>query len=148
MTRRFRSPAIIGLIILIAAISFYAFARRDQTPEQTFAATINRACAPWDGSAFTISIPMEGQGITVSMYQSPEIQFPTTFSFPDDTLNIGTALLIVPLGSPEPLTGKVSLQRVLQDTPVAGQFELVTKAGEHFKGKFIAEWGNEIVLCG
>jgi hypothetical protein len=137
-----------GLLILISGITWIGFTRRDQKPEQTFSATINHDCAPWDGSAFKISTPMEGQGVTISIYQSPELKFPTTFSFPDDALRIGTAQLILPLGSPEPLTGKVSFQRVVQDTPVVGQFDLVTDAGKHFKGKFIAEWGNERVLCG
>jgi len=91
---------------------------------------------------------MQGKGITISIYQSPDIKFPTAFLFPDDTMNVGNALLILPIGSPEQLTGKVSFQGVGQDIPVEGQFELVTNAGEHFKGKFIAEWKNEIVYCG
>jgi hypothetical protein len=139
---------VIGLLILIFGMTWISFTRRNQKPAQTFPATINRDCAPWDGSAFTISIPMEGQSITISIYQSPEIKFPTTFSFPDDTMSVGTALLILPIGSPEQLTGKVVLQGVEQDRPVAGQFDLITNTGEHFKGKFIAEWGNEMVLCG
>jgi len=117
-------------------------------PERTFPATINRDCAPWHGSAFTVSIPMEGEGIAISIYQSPEIKLPTTFSFPDKTLRAGNALLILSIGSAEQLTGNVSFQGVRQDTSVKGQFDLVTNAGEHFKGKFIAEWRNEIVLCG
>lgn len=148
MTSRFRSRAIIGLNILIAGIALYAFARRDPASEQIFPATINRDCAPWDGSAFTVTIPVEGKGIAISIYQSPDIKLPTAYLFPDDTMSIGNALLILPIGSPEQLTGKVSFQRVLQDIPVEGQFDLVTNAGEHFKGNFIAEWGNELVLCG
>lgn len=137
-----------GLLTLLFGITWISFTSRDQKPVPTFPATIHRDCAPWDGSAFTVSIPMEGQQVTISIYQSPEIQFPTTFSIPDDRMSIGNALLILPIGSPEPLTGKVSFQRVVQDIPVAGGFDLVTEAGKHFKGKFIAKWGNEIVLCG
>jgi len=136
------------LILLIISIAWYAFATRKPTTIQVYPATINRDCAPWDGSAFTVSIPMQGKGITISIYQSPDIKFPTAFLFPDDTMNVGNALLILPIGSPEQLTGKVSFQGVGQDIPVEGQFELVTNAGEHFKGKFIAEWKNEIVYCG
>jgi len=148
MTRRIYSLTIISLIILIAGFALYALARRSQILEQTFSATINHDCAPWDGSAFTVSIPMEGEGIAISIYQSPEIEHPTTFLFAEDTLSTGNALLILPLGSPQQLTGKVSFQKVAQDKPVKGQFDLVTSAGEHFKGKFSAEWKNEIVLCG
>jgi hypothetical protein len=148
MTRRSRSFAIISLTILLTGIALDAWARRSQMPEQIFPATINRDCAPWDGSAFTVSIPMQGAGISISIYQSPDIKLPTAFLFPDDTLSVGNALLILPIGSPEALTGKVAFQRVGQDIPVKGTFDLVTKAGEHFKGKFIAEWGNEIIYCG
>ena len=148
MTRHVRSIAIVSLIILITGIALYARLRRDQTPEHIFPATINRDCAPWDGSAFIVSIPVEGTRITISIYQWPDIKFPTTFLFPDDTMSIGNALLILPMGSPEQLTGKVSFQRVGQDIPVEGQLDLITNAGEHFKGKFSAEWGNEVVYCG
>ena len=132
----------------MAGLALYALARRSQMPEQTFSATINRDCAPWDGSAFTVSIPMKGQGIAISIYQSPEIKHPTTFLFAEDTLSTGNALLILPIGAPEQLTGKVSFQKVAQDTPVKGRFDLVTNSGKHFKGKFSAKWKNEIVLCG
>jgi hypothetical protein len=148
MTRRILSISIIGLILIITAIAWYAFAARNQRPVQLVSATINRDCAPWDGSAFTVSIPMQGKGITISIYQAPDLKLPATFVFPDDTLSVGNALLILPIDSPELLTGEVSFQRGAQDIPVEGQFDLVTEAGEHFKGKFIAEWGNEIIYCG
>ena len=148
MTRRILSVSIIGLTLIITAIAWYAFAARNQRPVQIVSATINRDCAPWDGSAFTVSIPVQGAGITISIYQSPNIKLPATFLFPDDTLNVGNALLILPIGSPEPLTGKVHFERVGQDIPVEGQFDLVTNTGEHFKGKFIAVWENEIIYCG
>ncbi len=63
-------------------------------------------------------------------------------------MSTGNALLILPVGSPEQLSGHVYFQRVSQDVPVEGTFDLITKAGEHFTGKFIAEWGNEIIYCG
>lgn len=148
MTHRLRFLAVVGLIILITGIAFYAFTKRSQAPEQIFPATINDDCAPWDGSAFTVSIPMKDMGISISIYQAPDIKFPTTFSFPDGTLNVGNALLIMPIDSPKELTGKVSFQGVQQGSPVEGTFDLTTVTGERFKGKFIAEWGNEIVYCG
>jgi hypothetical protein len=148
MARHIRSITIISLTILVTGIALYAFSTRNQPPAQIFPATINRDCAPWDGSAFTVSIPMQGKAITISIYQSPDIKLPTTFLFPDDTLSVGNALLLLPVGSPGPLTGKVSFQRVVPGIPVEGQFDLLTNAGEHFKGQFIAEWKNEIVFCG
>jgi hypothetical protein len=148
MTRRILVISIIGLILLFTGIAWYLSAARNQRPAQIISATINRDCAPWDGSAFTISVPLEGRGINISVYQSPDIKLPTSFSFQDDPMSTGNVLLILPIGSPEQLTGRVYFQRVSQDVPVEGTFDLVTKAGEHFKGKFIAEWGNEIIYCG
>jgi len=148
MTCRLRSLAFVGLIILIGGIAFYAFTKRSQAAEQIFPATINRDCAPWDGSAFTVSIPMKDMGISISIYQAPDIKLPATFSFPDDTMSVGNALLIMPIDSPKELTGKVSFQRVQQGSPVEGTFDITAVTGERFKGKFIAEWGNEIVYCG
>lgn len=138
----------IGLLIFIFGIAWFTFSMRNQEPEQIFAATINRDCAPWDGSAFTISIPIEGSVINISIYQSPDIKHQTTFSFPDETLSIGNAILVPSVSSSKQLTGKVSFSRVEQGLPVEGTFELVTETGGHFKGEFFAEWGNEIVYCG
>ena len=56
--------------------------------------------------------------------------------------------LMLPVDVPETLTGQVSLRRVDQGVPVDGQFDLSTEAGRHFKGAFLAEWGNETVYCG
>ena len=148
MTSHLRLPAVIGLTLLLMVIVLYAFARRSQAPEQIFSATINRDCAPWDGSAFTVSIPMKNANISISVYQAPDIHAPTVFSFPDDTMSSGSAFLILPLDSPEPLKGKVSFQRVQQGNPVQGTFDLATEVDKKFKGKFIAEWGNEVIYCG
>lgn len=149
MSRRFLSISIISLTLLIISIAWYAFSRRDQVPVQFFPATINRDCAPWDGSAFSVSIPMnDGTVINISIYQSPEINHPSTFSFPDETGQIGNGLLLLPTDSSEQLTGRVSFQRVEQGIPVEGRFDLVTEAGKQFKGKFVAEWGDEIIYCG
>jgi hypothetical protein len=42
----------------------------------------------------------------------------------------------------------VTLQRVEPELPVEGTFDLVTETGERLEGKFIAEWGDEIIYCG
>jgi len=140
---------IVGLIIVIFGIAWFSFSTRNQEVAQFFPATINRDCAPWDGSAFTMSIPMSAEVvINISIYQSPDIKLPVAFSFPDETTRVGNALLLLPVGLPEQLTGKVWFQGVEQRAPVAGEFELITQAGRTFNGKFKAEWGNEIVYCG
>jgi hypothetical protein len=139
----------IVLLIFIFGIIWFTFSIRNPQPEQIFDATINRDCAPWDGSAFTMSIPMSnGARIDISIYQSPDIRLPVTFSFPDETIKVGNALYLPPVGSSEQLTGKVSFQHVEQGIPVEGELNLITDTGQQFKGEFIAEWENEIVYCG
>ena len=80
----------IGLLIL--GIALFTFSTRNQEPVQIFPATINRDCAPWDGSAFTVSIPYDsGSVIYISIWQLPDIKLPAKFSFPDESIRIGNA---------------------------------------------------------
>jgi len=138
-----------SLFILVSGITLQACLSGTQEPLQIFPATVNRDCAPWDGSAFTVSIPMsDGAIIDISIYQSPDISLPVTFSFPDETMRDGNALLLLPAGLPEQLTGKVWFQHVEQGKPVEGWFSLTSKRGERFKGSFKAEWGDQMAFCG
>jgi hypothetical protein len=139
----------IGPLILVLGIALFTFSTRNQVAIQLFKATINRDCAPWDGSAFRVSIPLDdGIIIDISIWQLPEIRLPLTFSFPDETGRVGNALLLLPVGLPEQLAGKVWFPRVEQGVPVEGEFNLLTEAGQKFKGKFEAAWEDEIVMCG
>ena len=139
----------IGLLTLILAITWYSFSTRNQEPVQVFSATVNRDCAPWDGSAFTVSIPMsDGTIVDISIWQAPDIKFSVTFSFLDNTGQVGNAALLLPVGLPAPLTGTVLLQRVEPERPVEGAFDLKDESGKQFKGEFKAEWDNQIVMCG
>lgn len=145
-----RSPflLVVILLILLFVIARFIFSIQNQEPLQVFPATINRDCAPWDGSAFTVSIPIEESIINVSIYQSPDIEFPVAFSFPDETMRDGIALLLLPAGFSEQLTGKVWFQRVDEKEPVQGRFRLASEKGKPFDGTFIAEWENQAVYCG
>jgi len=146
-----RNPSLLaaGLLILILGIALFTFARRNQPPVQIFPATINRDCAPWDGPAFTVSIPYtSGSFINISIWQSPDLRLPTTFSFPDDTMRVGNATYLLRFGYSVQLTGKVFFRRVDMESPVEGEFDLVTEAGQRLKGKFKAEWDIQPVYCG
>jgi hypothetical protein len=122
--------------------------QKNKEPTPLSRATIDRDCAPWDGIAFTVSIPWNHAAtIYVSIYQSPEITHPVTFSFPDETMRIGNAYLLLPDGSPEPLSGKVFLERVHTGRNVEGRFDLTSAGGKTFMGAFRAEWGNQVVYC-
>jgi hypothetical protein len=134
----------IGLLILILGITWISFSTRDQKSTQIFPATINRDCAPWDGAAFTVSVPMDGEIINISIWQSPDISLPVTFSFPDDTGQIGFAYI-----QPDnQLSGEVFFVRVDTESPVEGEFSLNDENGKQFNEKFKAEWENVTAMCG
>lgn len=140
----FASAALLGMTAAVLIMLLV----RSAEPLPLFPASVERDCAPWDGAAFTVSIPLEDETIRVSIYQPPDIQQSTRFSFPDETMSEGHALLLQPVDVTETLAGKVSFQQVEQGLPVQGQFDLSTEAGRNFKGAFVAEWGNETVYCG
>jgi hypothetical protein len=149
MKTRIQYLIAVGVLILVFWFAWYAFLRGDQEPVQTFPATVNRDCTPWDGAAFTISIPYDPiSTIQVSIWQSPDIKLPTSFSFPDETGRVGNASLAAQPGSPEQLAGTVFIRSIQGGLPVQGEFNLFTDTGRQFKGKFLANWGNFVVMCG
>lgn len=144
-----RTSLLIAISLLILGMALFTFFNRDSQPTQSFSATINRDCAPWDGSAFRVSIPLNGGDILdVSIWQAPEIKFSKTFSFPDATGQVGNASLNHPNGLPEQLTGEVWFEGVSERQTVAGGFRLLGERGEVFEGRFTAEWEDQIALCG
>ena len=137
----------VGLLIL--GIGWYIFSAQNQEPTQIFPATVNRDCAPWDGSAFTVSIRYDPTTtITIYIWRSPDITIPTTFTFPDDTGQIGTAYILPELDPLQQLSGTIFFWHVEEQNPVEGRFELVTETGQRFDGQFEAEWENQMALCG
>lgn len=149
MKSRTQYFTIIVLLITLFAIAILTFFKRSQEQGQLFPATINRDCAPWDGAAFTVKIRMsDGLTLDISIWQSPEIKLPTTFSFSDETQQVGNVSLIPQAGMPEQLTGEVWFQSVGEGMPVEGRFNLTSERGEQFKGNFAAEWDGQIVYCG
>jgi hypothetical protein len=150
---RMKSRTSLYTLIIFVAIAlgsiWFVYALTNQGPLHIFPATVNRDCAPWDGAAFILSFRYDPiTTITVSIWQSPSLAFPVTFSFPDDSMRTGIVYSLPELDPLEELTGKVTFWHVEQGVPVEGEFDLTSARGERFKGKFIAEWGNEIVYCG
>jgi hypothetical protein len=148
-----KSWTVLRILIILSIIVFGAIwlssLLENEEPAQLYPATIDRDCAPWDGAAFTISIPWKNAvTINISIYQSPQLMRPVMFSFPDETLKEGNALLLPPDGLPKPLTGKVFFERVEAGKPAEGRFDLISKSSEEFRGKFRAEWGNQVAYCG
>ena len=84
----------------------------------------------WGSIHYNNSISDHGTITVISIWQTPEIKFPVTYSFPDDTGQVGYAVLLHELGLPEQLSGEVFFWRVDQDDPAEGKFDLVTEAGQ------------------
>ena len=96
-----------------------------------------------------MSIPFDSSiAITISIWQSPDIKLPVTFTFPDETGQVGIAYILQDLDPLQQLSGEVFFWRVEEGMPVEGEFNIKTESGEPFKGKFKAEWGDQIVYCG
>jgi len=138
----------LGVLTLAAGLIWLLFSTQEES-RTVFNATLTRDCAPWDGAAFTVSIPYDRTTtVTISIWRSPDIKFPVAFSFPDQTGRLGFAYSLSQLDPLEPLAGRVSFTRVEQGSPVRGEFNLSTENGRQFQGKFSADWGNIYAMCG
>jgi hypothetical protein len=148
MNSRNRLYAFVALLFLLVGAIMFVLLTRAPEPVVLLPASVARDCAPWDGPAFTVSIPLEETVVRISIYHPPEIPRAVRFSFADDILREGHALLLLPADMTETLTGTVSFQRVEHGTPLEGRFDLSTGSGRKFRGAFLATWDNEIVYCG
>ena len=138
---------VIGL--LIVGIAFFTFSARSQQPTQIFPATVNQDCAPWDGSAFRVSVPMKnGTVINISIWQAPDIKFSKKFMFPDNTGQVGNASLVLANGEYERLSGEVWFEGVSEGKSLVGRFSLKSERGGVYVGQFEAVWESQIALCG
>lgn len=135
--------------LIIAIILWIYFTTQAAGDATVFEATVNHDCAPWDGMAYTITIPYRaGSMIDVSIWKSPDFQFPVTYSFPDSSGGVGTAIHQSAFGSFQQLSGKITLQPFDVGSPIVGSFNFTSESGEQFKGNFKAEWGNQSAICG
>ncbi len=140
---------LIVLVLVFLGSLFFIGYTRNRALEPVLSATISRDCAPWDGGAFTIRVPMhDGAIVDISIWQSPDIDRPISFSFPDETQQIGNTSLLRLFGVPEPLTGQVWLKNVRQRMPVEGGFSLTSERGARLEAKFVAQWDDQTVYCG
>jgi hypothetical protein len=140
---------LIVLVILFLGSLFFIGYTRNQEIKPVLSATISRDCAPWDGAAFTITVPMSDSAILdISIWQSPDIRRPISFSFPDETQQIGNTSLLPQFGEPDQLTGQVWLNNVSEGMPVEGRFSLTSESGAQLEAKFVAQWDDQIVYCG
>jgi hypothetical protein len=141
-------PAVLGSLTMMIILWIY-FATQPLRTEAVFEATVNSDCAPWDGMAYTITIPQPaGTGIIVSIWQSPDFQFPVTYSFPDSGGRVGTAVSQPTSGIVQQLNGTITLQPFSLGKPIEGRINFTSNAGRQYIGNFTAQWGTQRALCG
>lgn len=148
---RKRTIILLTILLLVPALSdpWVSSTIQKQEPDFLFPATVNRDCAPWDGAAFTFMVQYDPATIIyISIWRSPDIKFPATFSFPKKTGQVGNAYILPEPGPYTLLSGEVSFQRVQEGMPLEGRFRLTSARGEIYEGTFTAEWGDQIVYCG
>ena len=117
--------------------------------EPPIPAIVETDCAPWDGTAFTVSVPFDtGRLVTISIYQSPDIRGRKTFTFPDSSGRVGSAMFRPKFGEGEAMAGSVSLDRVQRGTPIDGAFDLISESGVRYRGRFHAIWSQHQAFCG
>lgn len=139
---------IILFVIALGGI-FYFYSLPNQESEKIFPATVSRDCAPWDGSAFTVTVQLDMETIVfISIWRSPDIPSPSTFELLDKNQQIGEAYLLPTSGMRIELSGKVWFQHVEEGTPIEGRFRLTSERGEAYEGGFTAEWESPTVYCG
>lgn len=139
---------LICLVVTALGGTWVFYLLKDSDSLQVFPATINRDCAPWDGAAFRVAIPMEESVLDISIFQAPAIKHRAAFSLQEGTGSVVDAFLLLSDGSHQQLSGKVIFRRVEEGIPVEGEYHFGTASGEQFTGRFRAEWGDEIVYCG
>jgi hypothetical protein len=149
MKRRAFLYTLIGIFVLAIGLLWFSQVMYKEENLSVLPATLKRDCAPWDGAAFTLSVQYDPvTTLTIAIWQSPDIQFPATFSFPDKTGQVGHAYILSELDPLTQLHGKVFFWRVEQGSPVEGKFNLRDENGKRFQGKFNAEWSNFVAMCG
>ncbi|MCP9849539.1 hypothetical protein [Cyanobium sp. Morenito 9A2] len=110
-------------------------------------------CAPWDGAAFTVTMPWPARPsrpaaiLSIAIWKAPTLSHPTQFSFPADD-RIGSITLQPRPGLDGLLKGRVSFRSVVPGQPVLGSFDLVSPRGERVHGSFRASWVRRQALCG
>src|SRR5262245_1091577 len=111
----------LALLALLLGVGLFVYSTQSRNSVQVFHATVDRDCAPWDGPAFRISIPLDSRSvIEIAIWRSPDAGAPVRFSFPDPVGSVGDAVYRPRSGVSEPLTGRVTFWRLGEAIPVEG----------------------------
>ena len=144
-----------GIVLLwIADVALLGYVRRNprpwppQEPLTLYSAYAGQHCTAKGDGAFGVSITLTQRDvISISIEEPPSFESAVTFSFPGGILKKHEAVLSGMSGKQEQLTGKVEFSQAVMSIPMTGRFNLETKGGKRFVGKFTAEWGDLVLNC-
>lgn len=122
-------------------------------PETIAAAHIARTCAPWDGAAFSVSVPV-GHGVDpaalpalqLSVWSSPQFDGERTVVFADGDDRAGLAFHVETPERTTPLTGEVTFRQAA-DGGIEGTLRLKDADGRRFERRFRGRLDGGAVMC-
>lgn len=139
-----------GLVLACGACG----AGQSTRPEAVAVARIARACAPWDGAAFSVSVPLrEGADATalpalrVRVWSPPRFEHARTVVFGDGDDRTGVAQYAESEDRAMPLTGEATFRQAA-DGGIEGTLRLKAADGRRFERRFRGPLDPGQVMCG
>lgn len=139
-----------GLVLACAACG----AAPPTRPEVVATARIARTCAPWDGAAFTVSVPMSDgidaaalPALRLMVWSAPQFERGQTVVFADGDDRTGAAQYAESEDSAMPLTGEATFRQAA-DGSIEGTLHLKAADGRRFERRFRGRLDPGAVMCG
>lgn len=122
--------------------------------EAVAVAHIARTCAPWDGAAFSVSVPLrEGAdpgalpALRVMVWSPPRFEHARTVVFADGDNRTGVAQYAESEERATPLTGEATFRQAA-DGGIEGTLRLIAADGRRFERRFRGPLDPGVVMCG
>jgi hypothetical protein len=136
-----------GLVLACAACG----AAPPTRPEAVATARIARSCAPWDGAAFTVSVPAADGASTaalqLSVWSSPQFDGERKVVFAEGDDRTGVAMYAETADHAVPLTGEATFRQAA-DGSIEGTLHLKAADGRRFERRFRGRLDGGAVMCG
>lgn len=123
-------------------------------PEAVATAQIARTCAPWDGAAFTVSVPLGNDAdpaalpaLQLSVWSSPQFDGERKIVFAEGDDRTGAASYAETVERATPLTGEATFRQAA-DGSIEGTLRLKAADGRRFERRFRGRLGDRAVMCG
>jgi len=136
-----------GLVLACAACG----AAPPTRSEAVATARIARTCAPWDGAAFTVSVPATDGASTaalqLSVWSSPQFDGERTVVFAEGDDRTGVAMYAETADRSTPLTGEATFRQA-GDGSIEGALRLKAADGRRFERRFRGRLDPATAMCG